>query len=170
MTDPSLSHYTDLFQKCAAQPGIKKLKQIGLELSVGWYKDAVFLKLYKKEWANTFPDPLTAPSRIFFSVWVTPESVAQKKLWYNIHALKLRKLAGYRIESRKFAAAFRSRFAKQQEQWPNLRTDFGPLTLMEGWAFFDEKTFLPTVAGLTKLFLPVTPLIDETLALFQNKA
>jgi predicted enzyme related to lactoylglutathione lyase len=170
MTEIDINGYFELFQQSAADLDTQMLKQKNLELAVGRYQDAIFLKLYKKEWANDFPDHLTAESRIFFSVWVTPKSVVENKLWYNIHALKLRKLKGYRIESRRFATAFRSRFTKKQQRWPNLRTDFGPLTLMEGWTLFNDENFLSSVTGLANLFLPLVPLIDETLGLFKSKA
>lgn len=170
MTEIDINSYFDLFRQCAADLDMQMLKQKNLELAVGRYHDAIFLKLYKKEWANDFPDHLTAESRIFFSVWVTPKSVAENKLWYNIHALKLRKLKGYRIESRRFATAFRSLLTKSQQGWPNLRTDFGPLTLMEGWAQFTEQNFLSSVTNLANHFFPLAPLIDETLRLFKNTA
>lgn len=165
---PGIGHYLELFRQCVLDDDAQILKQKNLETATGKYKDAVFLKLYKKEWANPFSDPLTAESRIFFSVWVTPQSVAEKKIWYNIHALKLRKLTGYRIGSREFADRFRSRFVKYQQQWPNLQTDFGPLTLFEGWDHFDEGSFVKKTRSLLIQFTAIEGLIDETLAIFRK--
>lgn len=54
----------------------------------------------------------------------------QDRVFYNIRALKLRELEGYAITSRDFARDFRDRFEAMRDQWPNVRVDFGPATLM----------------------------------------
>jgi hypothetical protein len=69
---------------------------------------------------------------IFFSIWADAKSASQKRAHYNNHALKLRQLAAYSITSRDFAHEFRSSFARMRGGWPNVRVDYGPLTLMQG--------------------------------------
>ncbi len=101
--------------------------------------NSVALKVYKETWANKDSDPLTAPSRIFFSLWVNEKTLKKKCLYYNIHALKLRHFKAYAIESTNFAASFRKKFKKFREDWPNVNTDLGPLTLMEGWQLFTKE-------------------------------
>ena len=103
-------NYLAKFQKAADQLDKKLLREKQIEVAVGTVLNSVFLKLYKKSWANPSPDPLTAETRIFFSVWINDPAIEEQKLLYNIHALKLRKLKGYSIQSRKFADAFRKSF------------------------------------------------------------
>jgi len=125
--------YRTIFQRAADQLDQKQLRARHLETAVVEILDSVALKLYKKSWANPSPDVLSEATRIFFSVWLTESSIKNQRLHYNIHALKLRHLQGYHIQSRKFAAAFRARFKAVQHHWPNVEVNCGPLTLMEGF-------------------------------------
>jgi hypothetical protein len=122
--------------------------------------------LYKKQWSSSAHEPLTAESRIFFSVWITDDAIKEEKLFYNIHALKLRKLKGYAIESRKFANAFRMRFREFEHGWKNISINFGPLTLMEGWVKTNSEKMQEEILKLANHFLEIDFLIDETLGLF----
>ena len=161
-------NYLVQFQKVADRLDKKVLDKKQVEAAVGIYLDSVCLKLYKKSWANEFQDPLTSPSRIFFSVWINDLTIRDHKIFYNIHALKLRKLRGYLIESRKFADAFRTRFKKFEHQWPNVSVKFGPLTLMEGWLEIDLEDFEDEILGLANNFLEIEQLIDKTLVEFKR--
>ena len=99
--------YLAKFKNAADKLDKKLLTQRQIESAVVLYgEDCVVLKLFKKSWANPSQDPLTAESRIFFSIWISDSSIKEQKLLYNIHALKLRQLKGYSIPSRKFAAIF----------------------------------------------------------------
>ena len=137
-----------------------------LEVAVGEYYNSMFIKLYKKAWANPSDNLLTSPSRIFFSVWIDTEDTG--KLCYNIHALKLRHLKGYKLESRKFADVFRTEFRPFEKQWPNVSTKFGPLTLMQGNIPITQKEIKPESLKLCKSFLNIQHLIDDTLAKCQR--
>jgi hypothetical protein len=161
-------NYLHAFQKTADQLDKIRLKEKRIEVAVGIVLNSVFLKLYKKSWANEVQDPLTSEARIFFSVWVNDSTIKDKKLFYNIHALKLRKLKGYRIESGKFATTFRTQFRNFEHQWENVSVDFGPLTLMEGWLKVDLESFQNQVSGLANNFLEIEHLVDETLAVFRH--
>ena len=145
------------------------LQKKEIEISVGIYHTSFYLKLYKKSWANKFPDALTASSRIFFSIWINEKTSEQKieKIFYNIHALKLRKLDGYKIESRKFASDFRKRFIEFEQQWPNVSVQFGPLTLIEGFVIVNEKNADKEIFKLASRFLKIDFLIDDTLENFK---
>lgn len=81
-------YYQNKFQQASDRPDKKLLAKKLMEVAVGVYHDSVFLKLYKKAWANTVPDPLTSASRIFFSVWINNKLIKDQKIFYNIHALK----------------------------------------------------------------------------------
>ncbi|MEP7266558.1 MAG: hypothetical protein ABI844_02945 [Saprospiraceae bacterium] len=129
----------------------------------GFWLDSVVLRLQKKHWSN-YPDakPQTG-SAIFFSIWVNEKSIKDNKLFYNIHALKLRQLKGHHIKSRDFADSFRKLFKKYQKQWPNVSTLFGPQTLMEGWQELRIENFQNDIAKLTSNFLEIDFIIDELL-------
>ncbi|MDP4151237.1 MAG: hypothetical protein Q8927_11980 [Bacteroidota bacterium] len=137
-----------------------------IEVYVGTYVDCAVLKLYKRSWANPSLDPLTSPSRIFFSIWINP--VGERKLFYNIHALKLRELIGYKIESRKFADAFRTSFKEFEHKWKNVSIKFGPLTLMQGSVNIEPDIFQQEVLGLSNNFLEIEHLVDNALARFKS--
>ncbi len=162
-----IEHYLNIFQNAANSLEHEAIKSKNLEVAVGLYLDSVFLKVYKLSWTNDQNTPLTSESRIFFSIWVNDLTLAKQQIFYNIHALKLRKLVGYRIESRKFATLFRSYFIEFQHLYPNVSTDFGPLTLMEGWVKFNHDYLQLEVINLAKTFLETFHLIDKTLLSFK---
>jgi hypothetical protein len=159
--------YLGIFQNAADEIDKNVLAQKQLEVATGLYGDSVFLKLYKKSWASPSPNPLTAQSRIFFSIWINDSAIAEEKLLYNIHALKLRLLKGYSIASRKFADSFRGYFAEFEQQWPNVSLNYGPLTLMQGWIQPDPEKMREEIVELSNNFLEIESLIDQTLAKFK---
>ncbi|MCW3083495.1 MAG: hypothetical protein JWP12_861 [Bacteroidetes bacterium] len=161
------SFYLDKFQKAADQLDKKKFHTNQIEIAVGVVLDSVFLKLYKKSWASPLQDPLTAESRIFFSVWINDSTIAEQKIFYNIHAFKLRQLKGYSIQSRKFAELFRADFKNFEHKWKNVSVDFGPLTLMEGWLKIDLENFQDDILKLANGFLEIEHLVDNTLVRFK---
>ena len=165
-TDPG--YYLDKFQQAANQLDKKLLHKKQIEAAVGVVMESVYLKLYKKAWASPLQDPLTAESRIFFSIWINEALIQEQKICYNIHAFKLRKLPGYSLESRKFADSFRASFKPFKHEWPNVSMQFGPLTLMEGWLSVDLENFHHEILELANNFLAIDHLIDETLEGFKK--
>ena len=162
------SFYLDKFRKAADKLDKKLLNKKQVENAVVMYgKDCVVLKLYKKSWTNQFQDPLTSESRIFFSIWISDSSIKEQKLLYNIHALKLRQLKNYSIQSRKFADVFRDKFKPFEHKWKNVSVEFGPLTLMEGWLNIDVVNFQDDILELANRFLEIEHLVDDTLAHFK---
>ncbi|MBI1341707.1 MAG: hypothetical protein GC171_02100 [Terrimonas sp.] len=161
------TNYLEKFQKGADQLDKSLLTRKQMEVSVGVVLNSAFLKLYKKHWANPSQNPLMSESRIFFSIWVNKSTLQEKKIFYNIHALKLRKMKGYSIESRKFADTFRTSFKKFKSKWPNVSVDFGPLTLMEGWTNFNINNFQNKVSVLANNFFEIEHLVDSTLDKFK---
>lgn len=160
--------YLNKFKKATEQLDPKRIHEKQLEVAVGEVLDSVFLKLYKKSWASPFQEPLTAQSRIFFSVWINKEAIEEQKILYNIHAFKLRHLQGYKIQSRKFAELFRTSFTNFEHKWPNVSVDFGPLTLMEGWLKLALENMEGDILKLANGFLEIEYLIDDTLAHFKT--
>jgi hypothetical protein len=161
------SFYLENFQKVADQLDQELLRKKSIEVSVGIYLDSVFIKLYKKSWTNNPQEPLTAESRIFFSLWVNDSTIEKQKIMYNIHALKLRKLKGHSIQSRKFAELFRENFKDYTHKWQNVSINHGPLTLMEGWVKLDLETFQDEILKMAYNFLEIENLINKTLERFK---
>src|SRR5579871_4856666 len=135
----------------------------GLICKQGFYKNCFVLKLQKPFWTNDPMDRMQNESGIFFSIWIEEKAAHRNRANYNIHALKLRKLEGFAITSRDFAADFRKRFASVRGAWPNVSTDFGPLTLMQGWVEFSPDTCGTEILALMERFQQVSPLIDRLL-------
>jgi hypothetical protein len=116
-------------------------------------------------------DQLQNQTGIFFSIWTNEKAANQRQASYNIHALKLRQLAGYRITSRDFAHDFRQSFAPMRAAWPNVSVDYGPLTLMQGWIEVDpdhfedhfEDRFENDALALLERFAQMSPVIDRLL-------
>lgn len=144
----------------------KALASRHLEVYVGLTLNSVVLKLYKKEWANDPADPVNAPTRIFFAIWVNENTLKENRIYYNIHALKLRQLKGYAITSREFASNFRQEFKKYKTAWKNVSVNFGPATLMEGWESIENEDPENIVLRLSGNFLQIEQLIDLTLKEF----
>lgn len=162
------AHYLAEFQEAANLLDQELLKKKDVEVAVGIYLNAVFLKLYKQSWANPSQDPLTTASRIFFSIWINCSEVKEQRLFYNIHALKLNHLKGYSIKSRKFADSFRSKFKDYEYKWKNVSVNFGPLTLMQGCINIDTENFQQEIIALSNQFLEIEHLIDQTLVTFKR--
>lgn len=159
--------YQKNFQKALDQISQKEFNDLGLKLSVETILESVALKIYKPEWSSNPQSPLDASSRIFFSIWISDKTIEEGKLYYNIHALKLRELKGYKIQSRNFAEDFRNRFTKYQKGWDNVSIKYGPLTLMQGWYELKTENLQQDIIKLSQSFLKISPIIDETLSHFK---
>jgi hypothetical protein len=155
-------HYLNIFQEAVDSFDLTPFTQNGLEMKVGVWLNSVVLKIQKPSWRNNSPDAIPFQDSIFFSVWIN-ESSQQNKLYYNIHALKLRELIAYKLKSRDFAGDFRTRFKLFEDQWPNVSTNFGPLTLMEGWVAIDDDGIESQVQNLAQKLLNVCFIIDDLL-------
>jgi len=116
--------------------------------------------MQKVTWTNDRMDQLQNQTGIFFSIWTNEKAASQRRAFYNIHALKLRQLAGYRITGRAFAHDFRKGFAPMRTAWPNVSVDYGPLTLMQGWIEVDLTHFENDALALMERFAQMSPLID----------
>ncbi len=175
--------YLSEFEQAASALDAGLLSQKGLDVEVGVWLGSVVLRMHKKTWANKPFERPQSDTAIFFSIWLNCKDVKADRLFYNIHALKLRQLRGYKITARDFAADFRARFKPFARHWPNVSVDFGPLNLMEGWAPLDATeaadpvavaiadpvasaatpAIARTIATLATGFLELAPLIDALL-------
>jgi hypothetical protein len=114
------------------------------------------VKLHRESWKS-------GAAEIFFSVWTDNDSRNSGRIHYNIHAFKMRQFKGHIIASRDFAGDFRKNFKALSSSWPNVRVDYGPLNLMQGWTEFREDSFQRDVLGLMNLFASLCPIIDQLL-------
>jgi len=128
----------------------------GLSCVTGVFEGCPYVRLHRESW-------LSGTAAIFFSVWTDKDSESGGRLHYNIHALKLREFKGHVITSRDFAVSFRKAFKALHRLWPNVRVDYGPLNLMEGWIEYRESTFDSDVLGLMNQFAEISPIIDRLL-------
>jgi len=157
----------DVQQFCAVFAKIKarfdERNHDGLICKQGFYKACSVLKLQKASWTNDPMDRVQNTSGIFFSIWTNKESATKNRANYNIHALKLRQLAGYSITSRDFANDFRNSLASMRNTWPNVSMDHGPLTLMQGWIEIRSDSFERDILFLIEGFQRLSLLIDRLL-------
>ncbi len=161
-------HYLDTFKKAAQKLDKRRLKEKEIDVYVGITLDSVVMKLYKKKWANDQIDTLNSRTRIFFSIWLNDDTLKKGRLFYNIHALKLREFKGLSISSTGFAREFRNHFKKFEHQWEHVSTKFGPLTLMEGWIALDVENLENNILVLANNFLKIDSLVDITLKTFEK--
>jgi hypothetical protein len=152
-----------LFPKIKSRFDQRQSARDGLICKQGIYNDSSVLKLQKATWTNDPMDQLQNQTGIFFSIWVNAKDASKSRANYNIHALKLRQLAGYSITSRDFANDFRKNFASMRAAWPNVSVDYGPLTLMQGWLEIDLNSFENDALALMERFEQLSPLIDRLL-------
>lgn len=121
---------------------------------------AAVFKLHKRHWSPDLEEVIGNKTGIFFSVWVDEVVIAKGGLHYNLHALKLRQLPGYRLESRKFAAAFRDAAAPMLADWSEVETDFGPQTLFQGFVSCPQERVEMVTVELAWKFVLLAEVVD----------
>ena len=155
--------YLSLFQQVVDKLDKRLLNQKQLQVETGVWLDSVVLRLHKQHWANNpYAKPQTGPA-IFFSIWINNADIKEHKLFYNTHALQLRKLNGYAITSIKFADDFREQFKRHEPNWPNVSTKFGPQTLMQGWIIVNLDFPIEDILKIANKFIEIDTLIENLL-------
>ncbi len=152
-----LTPWLTILENIATDLSPDLLRKHQLQSKTGEWLNSAVLKLQKETWTDG------AGHEVFFSVWLDTRDLKKSRFNYNIHALKLRLLKEYSIESREFASAFRAKLALHAKRWPNLSTDYGPQTLMQGWLPLDAETFRDDVVRLVEGFVAIHGIIDELL-------
>lgn len=161
-------YYLAQFEKAAKRLEKKICDKKEIEIQTGIWLDSVVLRLQKKHWANKPNEKPHSGSAIFMGIWLNKEAIDNNKLWYNIHALRLRQLNGYKLQSRAFATSFREKFKIFEDKWENVSTGFAPQTLMQGWMLLNNEQLQDDVLKLATEFLAIEHLIEETLAEFKK--
>ena len=152
----SYSQYQVVLERIRQNHANRLLRTFQLHCEAGNCLDSAALKLQKRHWSDN-----GMGQGIFFSVWLGNREVETNRFNYNIHALKLGSQKSCGVKPVAFARAFRSRFAFTG--WPNISTDYGPQTLMQGWLPLHPRTFEQDVLGLIEHFASTHHTIDELL-------
>jgi hypothetical protein len=157
--------YAAIFQQVRKRYEIQPTRDPDLICADGLYGNCDVLKWRKVSWTNDDPTQIKSPTGgIFFSIWITEDGGPAGRAEYNIHSYRLRKLPAYNIASREFCRQFRAAFADISGSWPNVRTDFGPTNLMQGWFEMSPETLADRVLMLVEDFRAVAMIIDNLLA------
>src|SRR3954470_1196627 len=102
----------------------------------GSHMNCAVIKLQKSAWTNDDLTKMGNQTGIFFSIWISEAGAEKARANYNIHAMSVRHLTRYRLTGKVFCSQFRKVFDKvgaARAAWPNVSTDFGCCTLMQGW-------------------------------------
>ncbi|MGE8555537.1 MAG: hypothetical protein ACN6OB_16580 [Chryseobacterium jejuense] len=160
--------YLNEFRLAAVEIPQENLDREYLKISITTVLESVAFKIYKPQWYGDSKLSEGSSGRIFFSVWINEKTIKEGRMYYNIHALKLRELKNYKISSKDFAQNFRTEFSKYQEDWPNVNVNFGPLTLMEGWIELKNDTIRKDVYLLAQKFMKISSIIDKVLEKYEK--
>lgn len=126
--------------------------------------EAAALKLFRPHWRQEETDGKS--TGVFFSVWVDEDCLKKRMLHYNLHALRLRlrRLSGHVLESRKFAETFRASFGPRSSSWPHVKMAFGPQTLFQGHLKCRPERLDDAAFALARKFHALAALVDAQLA------
>lgn len=164
----NLEDYLKKIENSVKAVDAKALKESGLEIKTGIWLNSAVIRLQKKYWANNPHETPHSGSAIFMGIWINQQAFSHGILNYNIHALKLRQLNGYILQSRAFAVSFRGKFKKSESKWENVNVHLAPQTLMEGKIPLNEEKIEEDIIRLINNFIEIAPLIDETLLEFKK--
>ena len=160
-----MTQYQKLLQQVEARQSRPLREKYGLVCRQLPFDDASsVLYVAKPHWTNRFDHDREKTVGIFFAVWVSDELIEQRLFAYNMHALKLRELRGYKLTSRRFADSFRTAVQAEISEWPGVRTDFGPLTLLEGREHCDPQSFERKATERVSDFIRIHHVVDDLLA------
>lgn len=159
-----MKEYHAILEQQGKRLAPKLLKKHGLTCkALAYAKDEPVLYLAKPEWTNRFDPDRESTIGIFCSVWITAASLKSHKFPYNIHAKKLAKLPGYTLKPKQFAEDFRATVADKIKDWPAVRTDYGPGTLLQGKDVCELESFASRVEDRINAFADIHHDIDKLL-------
>lgn len=142
---------------------LSKHKLICKQLQLG---DGAPLYVAKPHWTNRFDLNRESTVGIFYAIWVSAKPTDQGKYFYNIHSKKLKKLPGYKLTPRKFADEFRGAVEARVSNWPGIRLDYGPSTLLQGHDVCDVDDFAKKIdqrlTDLVSIYEEIDDLLDAS--------
>lgn len=97
-----------------------------------------------------------------------PTLLKKKQFAYNIHAKSLQKLPGYKLTPKIFANDFRILVGSQVSQWPSIRLDYGPSTLLQGTETCELDSFAEKVEERLLGFVDICGHLDDLLEHAEN--
>jgi len=159
-----MDRYNKILKQQERRHAPNLLKKHGLvckQLQFG--DDCVPLYLAKPHWTNRFDSKRESTIGIFFGLWISPELLQKNQFAYNIHSKTIRKLPGYKLTSKDFATEFRSLVKSSVSQWPGIRLDYGPTTLLEGRETSDLSSFADKVEQRILGFADICHHVDNLL-------
>ncbi|QIF03034.1 hypothetical protein [Roseimicrobium sp. ORNL1] len=163
----SYASYLGILENIKDAMSADLMRKHQLRCEAGDWMDSATLKLQKDAWTAG-----GTGQGIFFSVWLGEKELKTRRFNYNIHSLKLGTLPGHVVKPREFASAFREKLEAHPKGsgWPNLSTDYGPQTLMQGWMPLDEATFRQDMESVIERFVGMHDVIDALLLERKSRA
>lgn len=165
-----MDQYDQVLKKQEKRHASSLLKKHGIickQLAFG-KADCPPLYVAKPHWTNRFDDDRESTIGVFCAVWVSPTLLKKNQFAYNIHAKTLQKLPGYKLKPKEFANEFRSLVKSQVAQWPGIKLDYGPSTLLQGVGSSDLDSFSESVeeriAGFVEIHQHIDALLENGLA------
>ena len=153
----------DVFEKIQKEHKAYYKKNHGLVIKTGTHLGASVIKLLKDDWTTDDHLKIKNTTGVFFGIWVDHIGKFSGVVQYNIHALKLARLGDHKIKARNFAESFRKQTKKQISDWPNVSTDHGPLTLLQGSFPFSESSLEAQCMKRMEAFVKLSPVVDAML-------
>lgn len=130
------------------------------------YGNCAPLYVAKPHWTNRFDSNRESTVGIFYAIWVSEKPADQGKYFYNIHSKKLKDLPNYKLRPRKFADEFRSAIEARVSNWPGIRMDYGPSTLLQGHDVCDVGNFARKIdqrlKDLVSIYTEIDGLLDAS--------
>jgi hypothetical protein len=122
------------------------------------------LKLQRPAWTNDYLTKIGNQTGIFFSIWINDAAAEAGRADYNVHSMSVRLLKRYRLMSNEFCDQFREAFAEVRHGWPNVSTDFGCGTLMQGsYAIREANVASDALDLMNRYESEITPIVDHLL-------
>lgn len=158
-----MEHYHRVLKLQESKHASELLKKYGLICRQMQFGNEAPLYLGKSDWTNRFDQDRDSTIGVFCSIWVSDKLLQKRQFAYNIHSKAISKLPGYKLMPRKFANDFRQLVESSVVQWPNIRLDYGPSTLLEGRDTCEPDSFAANVEARISGFVDIHHHIDSLL-------
>lgn len=158
-----MEKYNEIIKRQAEKLGPGLLSKNKLNCEQLQFGAEAPLYLGKPHWTNRFDPERDSTIGIFYAIWVSPKLIEEGQYAYNIHSKNIRKLPGYKLTSIKFAKEFRSLVETRVSNWPGIRLDHGPTTLLQGFDTLSLDSFAEKIEDRITDFVSIHTEIDKLL-------